>query len=434
MMWNPRENINGQKNGGEKCIAVAIDKDKTSQHALKWALDHIVTRGETLKLVHVKERTPSFPSPVQGDKDDPPVHQRIDSNTMELLLPFRCFCRRRQIECETIVLEDVDVAKALIAYVCQQGVDTLFLGSTSRNGLSRLFRTTDIPSNVLKWAPDFCTVYVVSKGRISTVRTATRPVPTLQISGGLPLAQRTSTADPMHNTLYKRLYDEMPAADFDNPLTSSGRISTDSNFLNFYEYLGGSCELTCRESTRNSYTEATFSESPLHLIASFPEYNNDSDNILVTILCSFDVYEEEMRRLKTELKQTIEMYHAACKEVLALKQKASELEEWRRKEESKRLQEAHIIQQNALEMAERENTKEKTKCNVAAIGTAEAVQKLVQIEVQKRMNAEMKALREAEKHQVLDALSHSNIVLKYQSLYHMMVVLFLFYLYFSILK
>ncbi|EEF38231.1 kinase, putative [Ricinus communis] len=314
MMWNPRENINGQKNGGEKCIAVAIDKDKTSQHALKWALDHIVTRGETLKLVHVKERTPSFPSPVQGDKDDPPVHQRIDSNTMELLLPFRCFCRRRQIECETIVLEDVDVAKALIAYVCQQGVDTLFLGSTSRNGLSRLFRTTDIPSNVLKWAPDFCTVYVVSKGRISTVRTATRPVPTLQISGGLPLAQRTSTADPMHNTLYKRLYDEMPAADFDNPLTSSGRISTDSNFLNFYEYLGGSCELTCRESTRNSYTEATFSESPLHLIASFPEYNNDSDNIL-------DVYEEEMRRLKTELKQTIEMYHAACKEVLALKQK-----------------------------------------------------------------------------------------------------------------
>lgn len=33
------------------------------------------------------------------------------------------------------------------------------------------------PSNILKGAPDFCTVYVISKGRISSVRSAARTAP-----------------------------------------------------------------------------------------------------------------------------------------------------------------------------------------------------------------------------------------------------------------
>ena len=34
-------------------VAVAVDKDKASQSALKWALDNIVTRGHTITLIHV---------------------------------------------------------------------------------------------------------------------------------------------------------------------------------------------------------------------------------------------------------------------------------------------------------------------------------------------------------------------------------------------
>lgn len=37
----------------------------------------------------------------------------------------------------------------------------------------RRFKTTDVPSSVSKGAPDFCTVYVISKGKISSVRSAT---------------------------------------------------------------------------------------------------------------------------------------------------------------------------------------------------------------------------------------------------------------------
>lgn len=38
----------------EERVVVAIDRDKGSQAALKWAVDNLVTSGETLTLVHVK--------------------------------------------------------------------------------------------------------------------------------------------------------------------------------------------------------------------------------------------------------------------------------------------------------------------------------------------------------------------------------------------
>lgn len=41
-------------------VAVAIDKDKGSQAALKWAVDHLLGKGKSVTLIHVKLKT-SFP-------------------------------------------------------------------------------------------------------------------------------------------------------------------------------------------------------------------------------------------------------------------------------------------------------------------------------------------------------------------------------------
>jgi hypothetical protein len=40
----------------ESSIIVAVDKDKNSQQAAKWAVDKLLTRGSTLQLVHVRGR------------------------------------------------------------------------------------------------------------------------------------------------------------------------------------------------------------------------------------------------------------------------------------------------------------------------------------------------------------------------------------------
>lgn len=44
---------------GEEMVCVAIDKDKGSQYALKWAIDNLVGKGKYVTLLHVKQRPPS---------------------------------------------------------------------------------------------------------------------------------------------------------------------------------------------------------------------------------------------------------------------------------------------------------------------------------------------------------------------------------------
>jgi len=62
-MWMPKNNNVGVKEGGSSgVVAVAIDKDKSSQHALKWAVDNLLQRGQSVILVHVKLR----PSPLNN--------------------------------------------------------------------------------------------------------------------------------------------------------------------------------------------------------------------------------------------------------------------------------------------------------------------------------------------------------------------------------
>lgn len=67
--WDRKDGVNG-------IVAVAIDSDKSSQNhhhgaksgaidkgsqnALKWAIDHLLTKGSTIALIHVNVKTTSF--------------------------------------------------------------------------------------------------------------------------------------------------------------------------------------------------------------------------------------------------------------------------------------------------------------------------------------------------------------------------------------
>ena len=60
-MWLPSPKASGIRKGGgvNGLVAVAIDKDKGSQYALKWAVDCLLTRGQTVILIHVLHGTSS---------------------------------------------------------------------------------------------------------------------------------------------------------------------------------------------------------------------------------------------------------------------------------------------------------------------------------------------------------------------------------------
>jgi serine/threonine protein kinase len=97
-----------------------------------------------------------------------------------------------------------------------------------------------------------------------------------------------------------------------------------------------------------------------------------------------------MKRLRLELKQTMDMYSTACKEALNAKQKAMELQRWKAEEEQ-RTHDARLTEESAMALIEREKAKAK-----AAMDAAEASQRIAELEVQKRITAEKKLLKEAE--------------------------------------
>ena len=120
--------------------------------------------------------------------------------------------------------------------------------------------------------------------------------------------------------------------------------------------------------------------------------------------CSADDVEFEMRRLKLELKQTMEMYSSACKEAMTAKQKAMELkrlkvEEQKKLEESSSLSSGGEAAAAASSMAlMMEMEKEKIR--------EEALQKIAALEEQKRMSLQMERKIKPEKNVSVSSFGH----------------------------
>lgn len=102
----------------------------------------------------------------------------------------------------------------------------------------------------------------------------------------------------------------------------SDRISTDSSVLSFYEKLG--------------------TPNMLEINPRFSGLEDDKPNLSMYLNSPSDIKlmdeaEAEKKSLKKELKETMNMYHTACREALVAKEKVAELEIWKKKAE-KRLQ------------------------------------------------------------------------------------------------
>ncbi|OMO66170.1 hypothetical protein COLO4_30717 [Corchorus olitorius] len=112
--------------------------------------------------------------------------------------------------------------------------------------------------------------------------------------------------------------------------------------------------------------------------------------------------EDEMRKLREELKKTVEMYNTVSREADEAKKEARKLQEWKAEEERK-LEEAKFCEEaaRAVAAAERQKTK-------AAMEAAQMAQLIAEMEAQKRKLAELKAFREAEaKQRALDQLANN---------------------------
>ncbi|CAL9010635.1 unnamed protein product [Prunus brigantina] len=426
--------IRRQAEKREEAVALAIDKDRGSEYAIKWIAEHLLTRpGQSLTLVHVKQPTaaPALPNKSKSGELPREVAKmnkyQVDAEAKDLILPFRCFCTKKAIHWKEVILENADISKALINYVTAKSIEILVLGAPSRNAFGFLrFKTRDIPSTVSKGAPDFCTVYVIGRGKITHSRPATGRLtakPPLhnqiqqqpsQVYGSNDTQHmlhklqsresettQSSTRSQLNNIKLKppltraipiidKSYEALPESD--RLSVSSERPSTDlmSNFPSMASRMTYQSSVSSELDNRSS----TSSHSSIKFIDMSSGRNEFSSSSIESgrswSSTSRDEMENEMRRLRLELKQTMEMYSMACKEAVTAKHKEKEFHQWKLKGEC-RIEEARQAEESAFALAQKEKLKSR-----AAIEAAKAAERIAQLETEKRRKAEMKALRKDE--------------------------------------
>ncbi|KAG9149738.1 hypothetical protein Leryth_012461 [Lithospermum erythrorhizon] len=429
----------GKRTGGNGLVAVGIDKvNKVSQYSLKWAVDNLVSKGQTIILIHVFQGKPSYSSGNGIACDFNGViseHKgQLDKLNKDLFLNFHCYCTRKDIQCLDVTLENSNVAKALVDYVSSSGIENLVLGA-SKHSLMRRLRMYDLPSIVIKEAPDFCSVYVISKTKISSARNATKVAPftspllskikSMQdqsnSAGSSPVfrlkpslsqrgtPRRSSNASEALRSphargrgLPARMFNDLLEPESDISFASSGRPSSDISFasssgrqstdISFVS--SGRPSTDCMSSTFGESLDSgpnslvsTNSDSSFESMLFGGKASDSSTGFSSSSLDNEDV-DSEMRRLKLELQKTMELYSTACKEAISAQQKTAELQRWRREEEG-RLEEAKQSEVGALEAIDKEQSNHKS-----ALEHVEAAHRVAELESRRRINMEMKMLRE----------------------------------------
>ncbi|KAM3757394.1 hypothetical protein ACB098_02G184400 [Castanea mollissima] len=431
-MWLPKKKEIKKTEEGNGIVAVAIDNDKGSQQALKWATDHLLSRGETLVLIHVVKRASSCAYGGKraaicdsNEKAASLRRQQLEQQNRDIFFTYHCYCSRKDIHCLDVLLEDTDIGKALTDYVAYAAIEKLVLGAP-RHGFLR-FKSSSIPSTVSKGAPDFCSVYVIPKGiHFSSVRKASRPAPytspLLEQIKKLSAKSIETSATPSRLTMNLReRYSFNPRSNGPprTPFTKGGRdmnskayseileSNKDISFINCEKpstekMFPTVCNFTDSGETSQLSTQSIYLDSKVNDL-SRSDYFSSSSQESGRTSCSWssqnlDDEEAKMRRLKLHLKQKMDMYSAASREAFKANQKAMELHHWKLAEERK-LDEVRLAEEAALSIAEKERARSKA-----------AAKRIAELETQKRANEKIKALKEAEQaRRVLDNLAQSDL-------------------------
>ncbi|XP_048134205.1 U-box domain-containing protein 35-like isoform X2 [Rhodamnia argentea] len=335
------------------------------------------------------------------------VGDPADGDSRDLFVVYRGYCARKGVQIKEMVVEENDVAKGLLEYIANNCITSIVMGAASRNTLARKLKYTDVATSVSKSAPDFCSVYVISKGKVVSVRQARRPV----VNTATPPRQPNSRCvSPICSPEQTKLQDSVRGngrgrrRSMGSDIMDKNRVSAVNLSVDNLDLRGFSSPPQRNSLSDESDISGSLSFGSMDLGGQRFDFSMvESDPLSSSSISqSSRELEAEMNRLKLELKQTMDMYSNACKEAISAKKQAEELH-MLKIEEARRFEEARLAEEAALAVAEME----KAKCK-AAIEAAEKAQRLAEMEGQRRRHAEMKAkLESKEKVRALSAL-HQN--------------------------
>ncbi|OIW11829.1 hypothetical protein TanjilG_14641 [Lupinus angustifolius] len=376
---------------------IAIDGSRNSQHAVKWAVDHLLMKDTSCVLIHVRTKA-LHPHDVDHVPKDgrPPTLEELH----QFFLPFRGFCARKGIEAKELVLHDIDVPSALTDYVIKNSISNIVVGDSHWNALIRRFRNADVPTSLAKSLPKSCILYVISKGKMQNIRPTGQPqnidvTTTKSIRELVTILQNSPLVQTNNGT------PDAPDSEDVN--------RKDNGWVSLHEPKGA----ILRKSNEDLYSPTLSVESSTSQSSSNESTPNNSDSSgkLGSQLIDKSQspskppisLEKSIRKLKLELKKTMEQYNLVSREAVLARERAMELEKYMQEKE-RDVEKARLAEEAALALAEVE--RQKTK---AANESEEMSKRLAEMENEKRNQAELRAVQEKEERKALNAITYNKI-------------------------
>ncbi|KAJ9567889.1 hypothetical protein OSB04_003855 [Centaurea solstitialis] len=164
------------KDDVESIADVFVAVGKNDLDVVKWAIDHLVSAGARLYLVHVFPPVTHIQTPVgklsrsQLSKDQVQIYVNEENNKRRSLLQkYIRLCTDAKIGVETMLLESNNPTKAILDLIHVVNITKLVIGTKRAPSMRRLRKGSSKGEFIKKNAPDFCEVSVIYNGKQVTV-------------------------------------------------------------------------------------------------------------------------------------------------------------------------------------------------------------------------------------------------------------------------
>ncbi|KAK1306143.1 U-box domain-containing protein 52 [Acorus calamus] len=402
-------------------IAVAVNGSKNSKNAVKWALEKFIPEGRiSFKLLHVRPRITMVPTPMgnhlpvsQVRDDIVSAHKdEIEWKTDTLLLPYKRICSHKQVEAEAVVIEADDVAEAIAEEVSKFKIGKLVIGASSRNVMTRAIKGSGFSSRISRCTPTCCTVYVVSKGKLSSVRPSTSETNEGSMDGRSDSSSPNNSFSTHTSSAQSEWTDMGSSTNFSQFSSSSLLTQRHQALANVNQNLTnsiGSNPIDVHHSghislsTEEDIASSSSSVSDMHYVSQATSYKSFKTDGLSMNSTDQDDVTFELDKLRIELQHFRRMYEMAQNETTDASQQLNELST-RHMEEAAKLREISLREEKARELVIREKEKRE-----AAQKEVVAVREYVEREISQRKDLEYNAAHDAEeKRRLENSLKHHN--------------------------
>ncbi|XP_057527836.1 U-box domain-containing protein 35-like isoform X2 [Amaranthus tricolor] len=385
---------NGKGSPCSRVIAVALNGGAKSKYIVRWAMEKFIPEGKvSFKLIHVFPKITGVPTPMGNLIPVPQVRddvaaaykKEIEWQRTEMIVPFQKTLIQKKVQAELVLIEADDVANAISTKIAQYGIKELVIGASSNSLFARRVRGQLLSTVISDCTPKFCTVYVVSKGKLEALRPSNGEANDHIVEYDSTATNSTNSSSRYTNSTLGMDTAELASFQSINPINvddstqhTVGTLISDK--CSFKTTAGDTEWITDQSSTdvaRSDSGQASTSKSELA--------STDAEgNINV-----------ELEKLRIELRHIRGMYAIAQNETMDATRRLGDLSKLRN-EEALKLKQISEKEQKAKELAklEKENFE-------SAKREADYARECAHREVMQRREAEQKAARDAKEREKL---------------------------------